>query len=118
MFETATNTIQQHLPAGEHRALIAYLIALGIAWVVLLVIRDFWCWFWKTAAIVNRLETINNRLETINHNLNCLHVTGGRCRAELSEANSKLERIADGVTAAPGKKQAVSAGSQGPAKCA
>jgi hypothetical protein len=103
MFENATDMIQQHLRVGEYRGLTAGLIALFIAWVVFIVIREFWCWFWKTTAIANELETINS-------NLRGLQAIGVKFQVELSKANSKLERIAESASAAAGNKQAGSGG--------
>jgi hypothetical protein len=98
MFETVTDMIQKQLPAGDYPKWVAPVIALVIAWIIFMMIRGFWCWFWKTTEIVNRLESIN-------HNVNALQVVGNRCKAELSEANSKLERIAESVSAAAGNRQ-------------
>jgi hypothetical protein len=103
MFENATDMIQKHLPAGNHPSWVAPVITLFIAWVIFMMIREFWCWFWKTTAIANELDRIKL-------NIHSLQGIGARCEEELSKANTTLERIAENASAAAGNKQAGSAG--------
>jgi hypothetical protein len=97
MFENATNMIQKHLPAGDYPGWVAPLVTLGIAWIIFWMIREFWCWFLKTNAIANELETINS-------NLRDFEEIAFKCHEELAKAKSTLERIAESASAAAGKK--------------
>jgi hypothetical protein len=44
---------------------IGHIIVLGIVVVVLLVIRDFWTWFWKINRMVQLLESIDRSLKAL-----------------------------------------------------
>ncbi len=105
MFETASNMIQQHLPAGEHRGWVVGLIALVIAWVALMVIREFWCWFWRTTHLLIALFKIYQSIQ-------CACEIGAKCQEELKSANAKLERIAESIAATAANTQAGSGGNK------
>jgi hypothetical protein len=104
MFETTTNMIQQHLPTVEHSNWPVVLIALVIAWVVFLLIREFWCWFWRTTHLLIALSKIYRHIGYASE-------IGAECLEELKKANDKLERLAECIPGAAGDKQAGSAGS-------
>jgi hypothetical protein len=98
MFENATHMIQKHLPAGNHPSWVAPLIALFVAWTIFMVIREFWCWFWKTSKIASELERINSKMDALQR-------IGAECGEELSRTKSTLQRIAERVPANAGNKQ-------------
>src|ERR671936_83448 len=54
MFETATKMIEKQLPAGDHPDWLAPVITLVVAWFIFMMIREFWCWFWKTSEIADQ----------------------------------------------------------------
>jgi hypothetical protein len=101
MFENADSLVQQHTSMGS---IIAGIIVLVIVWVIVMMIRGFWCWFWKTSAIANELESVNT-------NLREMHSVDLECREVLKKANSLLERIAES-TAANGGRHGESGGSR------
>jgi hypothetical protein len=92
MFDKATGMVQKHMPAGQYPDWVPIVVLLVIAWIIFMVIREIWCWYWKTSAIASELWQINNTVH-------CVAVLCAKCNVELSKANSKLERIAESACA-------------------
>jgi hypothetical protein len=88
MFENADSLVQQHT---NMNGIIAGIVVLVIVWVVLMMIRGFWCWFWKTSAIAKELKWVNTNLR---------------------EANVLLERIAERTAANDGSRRGESGGNR------
>jgi hypothetical protein len=102
MFEKANEMVQPHLTTER---LIVGIIVLVVAWVIFLLIREFWCWFWKFTAIAHNTEWINENV----HSLKGIAV---ECREELKRAKSVLERIADSTAANDGNRRSESGGNR------
>jgi hypothetical protein len=102
MFENADSLVQQHTSMGS---IIAGIIVLVIVWVIVMMIRGFWCWFWKTSAIANELESVNT-------NLREMHSVDLECREVLKKANSLLERIAESTATNGGNRRNESGGNR------
>jgi formate hydrogenlyase subunit 3/multisubunit Na+/H+ antiporter MnhD subunit len=88
MFENTTTTIQKHMPADATQGLVVLVITLVIMWIMLMMARGFYTWFWKTTAITNELKKMNIHVQS-------LIMVGLNCQTELSNVKSKLERIAE-----------------------
>jgi hypothetical protein len=99
MFENATHMIEKHLPAGGHPNWVAPVIALVVAWIIFLLIRELWCWFWKTSKIAHELDRINSKMDALQR-------IGAECGEELSRTKSTLERIAKNTATAKDKPAA------------
>ena len=93
MFKFGTDLVEKHLPGGHYPDWVPIVIIIFIAWVIFMIIREFWCWFWKTSAISDSLSSIYKELEG-------LHQVSRKCQQELEIANSRLERIAESASAA------------------
>lgn len=77
-----------HLPSPDSGPFLVVVVFLGLlALLVFLVIREFFCWFFKMSAIVDQLKAVNLQLLDISAaNLACL--------TELLKTNEALARIA------------------------
>lgn len=91
MFENATDLVQKQLPQGEYPGWVSPVIVLIVLWIIFLVIREIWCWFFKTTAISSEVKWINLRIDS-------LQQANTEIKEELSKANAKLDCIAESAT--------------------
>jgi hypothetical protein len=102
MFENTGSLVQQHMTMGS---VIVGIIVLVIAWVIFLMIRAFWCWFWKTTHLVIGLYKIFQCVDRACD-------IGCECREQLKAANAALERLNERVSATAGNRQGESGGNR------
>lgn len=74
--------------ADESPAMYGVLLCLSLfmACGLFYLIREFWCWYWKTSEIAEQLAATNAKLDVV--------------AMKLSEANQHLERIARATSSA------------------
>jgi hypothetical protein len=92
VFENATDTIQKHMTAGDYAVWVLAVVALVIAWIIFMVIREFWCWYFKTTRLANELQAIHFSILS-------LQEISLKCQLELKTANSKLAGLAQSASA-------------------
>ncbi len=98
MSNDRTDFISQFLPGGMPADPIVFVVAICVACVIFLIIREFWCWFWKTTEIAEDLERLN-------YSVHGLWVSCAECQKELVKANALLERMAASVPEKSDKPQ-------------
>jgi hypothetical protein len=76
------------------------LIIAVVAWLVFLIIREFWCWFWKINAVLETLRGIRGCFNSIDTSLDGIRsdISNRPEPDTLSEIASTLESIRAGMT--------------------
>jgi hypothetical protein len=102
MFENAESLVQQHTSMN---GIIAGIVVLVIVWVIFLLIREFWCWFWRTTHLLIALHKIFQNIDRACE-------IGSECQEQLKAANAALERLNERVSATAGNRQGESSGNR------
>src|ERR1700677_3845829 len=96
MFESIAHMVREDMRRPD--GLWTWVVAVGIpfsVWLIFMLIREFWCWYFKTSAITEHLKTVARRVESAEE---CI----GRFRADFESAFVTLNRIAERVAAPAG----------------
>jgi len=78
--------LEKIAPPNDPRSLLIYSVAIFLAWFLYMIIREYWCWYFKTNAIKSKLESINTQLQQ-------LQVVSSNCQRELQKVNLTLAKV-------------------------
>lgn len=68
----------------ENMSVVVAVIAVVLA--IFLLIREFWCWYFKVNKVLEQVEIIALRLETLNIQIETQEILLSRIRDELSQS--------------------------------
>ena len=59
---------------SDEEALVFWIVAIVICLLLAKKIRSFWCWYYRTSAILDKLDEIERKLKVLNIQINQLNI--------------------------------------------